>query len=303
VKISTSANILPITIFVCCTIGCNNQSDKTQAAQATEVTYPVFEDDLESQWDVTDIEEQLNFLVQSPFPISKDIVDGYLTLMQQGDWLCPGDAYELNPDLINGCSASTGYYYHGIAECFLTEDFDFVFENLSAETIQLPDLENWTTENGYFLVGDFEILRPNGIPFSAGGWVMDGRFKRDSDDILFGGITGSWKDEEGENQWHKDGVSGLFFYLMEPNLLKFDGVINLYGTHLRFVDFQVETACSTGFQGLLEIRDPNGRWHKLSSNSVCSCATHSYQGITSDEEVCIDWSIVFEGYQEHLEEL
>ena len=60
-------------------------------------------------------------------------------------------------------------------------------------------------------------MRPNGHPFAAGGWVLDGVFERDNDTILFGAITGSWKDLESQQIWHQEGVGGLFYYLMESS--------------------------------------------------------------------------------------
>ncbi|MBM74893.1 MAG: hypothetical protein CMK59_05795 [Proteobacteria bacterium] len=299
---------LRLELFTACVflIGCRNDGEKQQ----TQVQYPQPEEFTADHWDVETLKAQLLEFSQVPLPVGQPIIEQYLALMQEGDGACPGDPYELTPDLTNGCLANTGYFYHGIAECFSTEDFDFVLENLSAETIQTPDMSGWEVLNSHFLVGDFEILRPEGVPFSAGGWVLNGLFQEDSKAFLFGGITGSWKDPAGLTQWHQQGISSLFFYQLEPMssseeelVLTLNGVLGVQGHYVRFDEFKVFEGCAVGFQGVLEIRDFNGRWHRLVGVDECGCAQHTYLDEVSQEEICLDWSGALSHYHNYLEAL
>ena len=257
-------------------------------------------------WDSTELKNQLNALLEKDFPIAKSMVDSYLIAMQQGDSNCPGDPYEINPDFSTGCLASTGFYYGGVAEYFSESDFEFVLESINAETIEIPDLSAYSAENAVFLVGDFEILRSNNTAFSAGGWVMDGRFEQPGESILFGGITGSWRDGESASQWHQTGVSGLFFYQLDGDLaqrrLWMDGVLSIHGLHLRFENIEVNEECEQGFTGAISIRDPGGSWHDLRSEESCGCA--QYQADRNQSQpICLTFSDVLRSYADHWESL
>jgi hypothetical protein len=293
------------TLLTCLAFGCGGSEVVTLEPTSTE--YPEVGMDSVVIWGADDLLAQLNRLALLGLPTAVPVLEGYLGLMQLGDSQCPGDPYELNPDLTEGCLSSTGYYYSGIAEFFPTEDFDFVFENIQAETIQLPDLSLMEPANASFLVGDFEILRVDGIPFSAGGWVMDGRFFRTGQNILFGGITGSWRDANGLTDWHRSGVSGLYLYQLDGSpgqyRLWMDGVLTIHDLHLRFENVEVSEFCPQGFSGLIGIRDPNGLWHELQSSESCGCASLTSAGEQQDTQLCVSFFSVLERYASHLESL
>lgn len=290
-----------LTLFV---LACGGADSVSLVESPSE--FPQSESSENYLWDSEELTAQLNALLAKDFPIAQSIVESYLVLMQQGDSNCPGDPYEINPDFSTGCMASTGIYYAGVAEYFSESNFDFVLESIRAETIEVPDLAPYSPEKATFLVGDFEIMRSNNTAFSAGGWVMDGRFERPGESILFGGVTGSWRDGEGFTDWHREGVSGLFLYQLDGDdaqqRLWMDGVLSIHDLHLRFENIVVQEECEQGYFGVLSVRDPGGSWHELRSEERCGCAQHQGGG-RQPQSLCLDFSEVLQRYSEHRESL
>ena len=260
------------------------------------VEIPFTESDVtEAQWDISTLETQFVSHSETGMPYGKPFMDSYFELLALGDDSCPGSSTRLSPDNVDGCIASTGYEYYGLSV------YHTIFEELDEnDTMDAEPMDGW------IVIGDFEMLTPEALSFQAGGHVSEIRWLQNTGETLLEGeIQGSWMWEGGQESWVQYGISGLFFYqsLRDNNgnlEISLDGAIQWNGQSLAFDDV-ILFSDSPGFIGTVEMRDPSGLWHVIVSEQLSECAQHSYDGLPSEQPICLDWQQHIEHFESLME--
>ncbi|MEC8381736.1 MAG: hypothetical protein VXZ96_15510 [Myxococcota bacterium] len=282
------------------TLGCKENPTPPQKTEPLPdiptVEIPQTESDVtEAQWNIDSLEAQFLAHADTGMPYGKPFMDSYFDLLELGDETCPGSSTRLSPDNVDGCVASTGYAYYGLSV------YHTIFEELDEDdTLDGEPLDGW------IVIGDFEMLTPDNMSFQAGGHVSEIRWLQDTGDMLLEGeIQGSWMWEGGQESWVQHGISGLFYYQsLQTNggtlEISLDGAIQWNGQSLAFDDV-ILFSDSPGFLGTVEMRDPSGLWHVIVSDELSECAQHSYDGLVSEQAICLDWSNHIEHFRRLME--
>lgn len=252
-------------------------------------------DDITQGWSLSDLEDQFRHQTSSGIPSGKPFFDAYFSLLGAGDDVCPGDPTRLTPDNVDGCVSSEGYSYFGLS-VYLS-----IFDELEGQ--ENPLLH---PIDGSIIIGDFEMLNPEGKAFQAGGHISEFFWMEERQNyFLEGELQGSWMWEGSDITWVSSGISGLLKYdVLKEGPVTYttlDGALQWGGQSMAFNQLKLSSKCE-GFQGELMLRDPSGIWHTLFSEDMCSpCAQHWFGDVESTEQVCLDWHNMKEHFEGLLE--
>lgn len=203
----------------------------------------------------------------------------YRDLLDLGDPECPGTEEYITDTHLLGCTAESGTWYAGI-----TEYHDAVVER------------DGVVAHSRILIGDIEIVDPEGREFGLGGHVAENASVDEATgSIYYNELKGTMLYEGGED-WFVEPVSGLLGVSLKllndgaPTLL-IDGSVQYFGRSLDFREFSATRAeaCGLALAGEVSIRDPGGAWHTLRLTEDCgACGPLSFPGVAEAAEVCVD---------------
>lgn len=195
--------------------------------------------------------------VLAGLPDPAHLVEAYAELRAHGDAECPGEGMNLTGAVLHGCTSNAGYRYAGVAE-YISGPMDMGALLGDARVVY----------------GDFEITRPDGAVFEAGGHVV----VVTAEDFAASELAGTWRWEGGE-PWAAVGTSGsLRTEAAAGHHVSVDGAIDMEGTYVAAAGFGLNAACGWGPSGMLQLRDPSGGWHSLRFESCAPCAEVVFEG-------------------------
>ena len=282
-------------MFVLMGLACQDDGGKKVAPLDSAEGYAVafFPDISENtvvpQWNVEQAQIAFAEMSHGVLPAVPVIREEFFSLLSQGDENCPGSTTQLSPDILHGCTSTTGYHYNGLSS-WMT-----VFELIEMEDIPM-DVE---PEGGWLITGDMEIVTPEGLVWQAGGHVALTLWPDDNNyPVVRGELQGSWKWEGGED-WLAQTFSGLFYYwvfaLGGEHEVLLEGASTIGGLSLMFGDVAIHESCPSSFSGTIGIRDPSGIWHYADGDNACEpCVEHRVGDQPTGEEICLDVAPLYE---------
>ena len=256
-------------ILIAILAGC---SQDTTCAAGFALTREGYCDPIESTspvWSFSDATAAIEGVFEVPFSGPVELRAAYLEQMSFGDESCPGSDIEISDSFVTGCTASTGYYFAGVA----------IYET------QYSKEENFQM---WAIGGDFEIKAPTGEQMLVGGHSV--RVEGVQNNFFNGDITGSWS-LDGAGGWLGEGISAMLILdSMSYNELTIYGGLTVGSTALYFPHLHWESLeCSPS--GEIQVRDQAGHWFDLFLADDCSgCGTMTYDAHGMSEEVCIDFN-------------
>lgn len=200
----------------------------------------------------------------------------------EGDYLCPGPDGVLGDAALEGCDAITEWYYIGVGGYLVEEGADASGSFVSA-----------------WLMGDMEILGPDGEALAVGGhWdhlvtVADGL------ETWEASLSGSWRAEPAELPWLEAGLSSWLWYsgarLEDTGALqsaRLHGALAIGETSLYFDELTWSAGCDQP-TGALRVRDPSGGWFEKPLSADCEpCGPLMFHGEQITDAACLDLSPV-----------
>ena len=229
-------------------------------------------------YDAAGVVAALDDALVNGLPTPREMIDPYLSVMAQGDAVCPGHPDDLDGRWLLGCYASTGAFFSGVA-FWESDDRSGRREGMSGD-FRLIDPEGFTLEVGG--AGGFDIGSAADKPAGAAAhgsvlWQRDDRWAAE-------GLSWAWACEIDRVERSMQLLGSFGF---KRHYLSFDGAY-------------LSVDCA-GASGIVELRDPAGPWHTLDFGDSCSpCAVHSFPD-QPDGEVCFDFSPVVEPFLARLE--
>ncbi len=196
--------------------------------------------------------------------------DAWLATMAEGDEVCPGHPTNLGPPSVDeqGCTASTGWHYAGIA---------------TYSEGGWSDGDEGQTWFGLFQ-GDFAITAPDGSAFVGGGTFAYDGLRQDGESGFQGSVEGTFAWPGGAG-WLASEASVALALSGDDTTLVLDGGIDV-GTTLAF-DELTWGSCPEQPTGTLSIRDPSGWWYALALEACGGCGSLSFGGVDAGEG-CVD---------------
>lgn len=182
------------------------------------------------------------------------LMDTYLDLLSHGDGRCPGSATQITDTAVYGCTASSGWYFMGVAEYRSQVDADRSYRELG---------------------GDFLVRDPQGLVFEMGaGTIVD----RTADDVLavfMGSVTHD--DAQG---WMRD-VSAVVDATLAPvsdaGVLVVDGGLTLGDATVELDQATWDPdVCQGVVSGGVAWRGPDLRWYVAELD--CGCGPVWFEG-------------------------
>lgn len=260
-------------------LGCAPEPESLDTVpDGVEVVEPAFSGD--------EVFAELDAVFAAGLPDVYQLLDGYFSLLAQGDADCPGiDAVGFSA----GCTASTGYAYLGVSTY---EEFTQTGKNGMVSA-------NW------MLSGDFEILTPDGLTFDSGGLISGMTFQDSGVWASTTNIGGTWGYDALEGAMG-EGMSAALMMTAghdQVDLINLEGTITIGGRSVGFTPLSVDMTHCDGLQiSTLQVRDPSGYWYTVTFDDPCSgCGTATFYDGQVVGQGCLDMPARLQALFEFLE--
>lgn len=231
---------------------------RDSAGEPLEIIAP----ELAPEWDPQALVDSAAGLLAWGFPESETLRETYVEMMSHGDESCPGDAYQLNDDVVIGCYADSGYFYSGIST-YISDDYEG-----GAKRIFTAEL--W-------------IIDDAGRKFTASG---DTQYRRHEDGWNTW-WTGSWV-HDGAEGWLGEGISGEIYASKEGGSFSLGGYLDIGPNTAEIASLQFnQEHCPGEFSAQIWIRDPSGLWF-LWEAPCGQCGSLSLDGEVVGDALCLD---------------
>ena len=229
---------------------------------------------------------ELDAVFAAGLPDVYQLLDGYFDLLSRGDSECPGVGAV---GFSAGCTASTGYEYHGVSTY---EEGTYAGKDGMVSS-------NW------MLSGDFEILTPDGLTFDSGGLIGGMLFEDASAWSSTTNMGGTWGYDALEGAMG-EGMSAALMMTAghdQIDLLNLEGTITIGGHSVGFGPLSVDMTHCDGLQiSTLQVRDPSGYWYTLTFDDPCSgCGTATFYDGQVVGQGCLDMPTRLQALFEQLE--
>lgn len=239
-----------------------------------------------------EVAEEISSFLAIGLPQAAQQKESLFELLSEGDDQCPGlgdnESWQMNGSALPGCTAGSGYWYHGPAgytDHTATAPGDGI-GNIGSRQI--------------YIVAEGEIQDTGSHSMGFGG-QMDAVWAIGLDDsVEFNThFAGTWIWELGE-AWQAAGASGRFDITgaksapteegLSEHSLGIDGAVAL-GTQAMFFDqVSFDPSCGPYPSGALEVRDPSGYWWRIDLPETCdtACGPLTFGADLVLDEACID---------------
>ncbi|GEM_PF-5745257 len=262
--------------------GCTASSVQDSAAPASDALAPP---DLTLEWTADELVGSLDRLFEYGLPESVSLSEIYLELMAHGDGYvggCPTDPLVLTDDVVEGCTAASGWFYAGIS----------TWEELSEEEEGV----------GWGFTGDFRIISPDQEVYTVAGNVHALAPREDPENEWSVAMHGSWHSTW-HGGWLERGLSASVEYFRREDQMTLVGVMQADDVAVEFVDVILEQdldTCGGIREAQVAIRDPSGLW--VDWQTSCSpCGPVSLDDEVLAESVCLDVTGLFDGLVERVQ--
>jgi hypothetical protein len=228
----------------------------------------------EPEWAAADVETAMAEALYAPFPVPMGVLDTFEDVVGEGDSVCPGE--ELTFEKILGCTASTGWWFAGIAGYGATDQV----------TGKTPFIQD-------DLYADMQAMAPDGTRFAMGGSLFQHLAEDGSGLRSFAGfLEGIFIYTDGS--LYDPAVDALLDYTAQeraeaPTEIGLDGAISFSGYTLQFDDVTLHgETCPDGATGTIGIRDETEHWYRVAFGDSCTgCGTVTFNDQEEIGEACV----------------
>ncbi|MED5372222.1 MAG: hypothetical protein VX899_14480 [Myxococcota bacterium] len=273
-----------IALLLACTV------DTSEVTSSADTALPSVERPAaQAVWDAATTEQVLSETLAEGFPSPWRGIELYFEMLTHGDAYCPASTEFIDDQFVNGCDASTGWWYSGVS---------------TWETGQEP-VDEMTVEYAA-AVGDYLVLDPDGQQFECGGHQATGVVRDSSGQAqeVFAEHKGSfwW---EGDDGVYRDPVSGALNLSLRQSpdgrRMEMSGALQVLGTST-YVDGVFSESCDWQLsEGSMRVRDPSGGWITWTPEPCTSCGPIHFSDGTALGEICVDTTAMVMAQSQALE--
>lgn len=214
------------------------------------------------------------------FPSPWSMADAMIEWFGRGDLFCPGTDAVMSDTTLQGCQALTGWYFLGIGGQHV------IFEE-----------DETGLETTAWLMGDMEIIGPEGETMAVGGHWDHLLVEADGVETWEGELSGTWYAAPEDAGWLTSGISALLWFSGARDAetgarqeMRLHGGLSMGGATMYFDELTWGADCDQP-TGTLRVRDPSGAWFYKDYSSDCNpCGPVVFHGEQVSDESCLDLS-------------
>lgn len=215
------------------------------------------------------------------FPSPWTMADAMVEWFARGDLFCPGTDAVMSDNTLQGCQALTGWYFLGIG----------------GQHVIVEEDETGATTTTAWLMGDMEIIGPEGETMAVGGHWDHVLVAADGVETWEADLSGSWYAAPEDAGWLYGGVSALFWFSGARDAetgarqdMLLHGGLSMGGATMYFDALTWGPDCDQP-TGTLRVRDPSGEWFDKEYSAACDpCGPVMFHGEQVSESACLDLS-------------